>query len=142
MLRLTFRVFPTLWELYRADVEMEVFIVGIGARVSLRTARKLVDDGDQATGLVRRLARCEMLVRLGIPTILGDLVVMSIPELAVALPGCNAIVFAAGAGSLDRPATRTLIDGDGPGKLAAAATIVNVRRFVLVSVLPEAWRER
>ena len=34
------------------------------------------------------------------------------------------------------------VAGEGSPKLAAAAKIAGVRRFVLVSVFPEAWRER
>jgi uncharacterized protein YbjT (DUF2867 family) len=67
---------------------------------------------------------------------------MSIPELAAALRGSDAIVFTAGAGGRDGPEATTQVDGKGPVKLATAAKIAGVRRFILVSVFPEAWRER
>jgi hypothetical protein len=51
-------------------------------------------------------------------------------------------VFTAGAGGRNGRDATTLVDGEGPGKLAAAAEIAGVRRFLLVSVFPEAWRER
>lgn len=67
---------------------------------------------------------------------------MSIPELAAALSGSDAIVFTAGAGGTDGSEATGHVDGEGPPKMAAAAAIAGIRRFVLVSVFPEAWRER
>ncbi|WP_164133937.1 NAD(P)H-binding protein, partial [Stenotrophomonas maltophilia] len=62
--------------------------------------------------------------------------------LASAMRGCDAVVFSAGAGGRDSDAATTHVDGDGPAKVAAAAKLAGIRRFVLVSVFPEAWRER
>ena len=67
---------------------------------------------------------------------------MSVEDLADALRGSDAVVFTAGAGGSDGPEATTQIDGDGPAKLAAATKLAGVRRFILVSVFPEAWRER
>ncbi|TIW05883.1 MAG: NAD-dependent dehydratase, partial [Mesorhizobium sp.] len=78
----------------------------------------------------------------GIQTVRGDLVAMSVDDLAAAMRGCDAIVFSAGAGGTESDAATSQVDGDGPGKLAAAAKRAGVRRFLLVSVFPEAWRER
>jgi uncharacterized protein YbjT (DUF2867 family) len=36
----------------------------------------------------------------------------------------------------------TQVDGEGPPKVAAASKLAGVERFVLISVFPEAWRER
>jgi uncharacterized protein YbjT (DUF2867 family) len=67
---------------------------------------------------------------------------MSVDELAEALRGFDAVVFAAGAGGKNGPEATDQVDGDGPAKLAASAKLAGIRRFVLVSVFPEAWRER
>ena len=67
---------------------------------------------------------------------------MSVAELGQAMRGNDAIVFTAGAGGRDGPEATDRVDGEGPGKLAAAAELAGIRRFVLVSVFPEAWRER
>jgi uncharacterized protein YbjT (DUF2867 family) len=121
---------------------MKVFIIGIAGGVGRRVAEQLAVAGDEPTGLVRKPEQEEVLASRGIKTLLGDLVHMSIDQLAAAMRGCDAIVFSAGAGGKDSDEATTRIDGDGPGKLAAAAQRAGVRRFVLVSVFPEAWRER
>ena len=121
---------------------MKVFIIGIGGGVGLRLAQQLLASGHQVDGLVRDPAKAEDLAGRGISTTPGDLVAMSIPELADALRGSDALVFSAGAGGKDGPDATRQVDGEGPAKLAAAAGMAGVRRFVLVSVFPEAWRER
>lgn len=121
---------------------MKVFIIGIAGGVGRRVAEQLAGAGDQPGGLVRRPEQAEALASAGIRTVPGDLVAMSVDELAAVLRGYDAIVFSAGAGGKENDAATTRVDGDGPGKLAAAAKRAGVRRFVLVSVFPEAWRER
>lgn len=121
---------------------MKVFIIGIGGGVGRRVAERLADAGDEPTGLVRRPEQAEDLASGGIQTVSGDLVAMSIDELAEAMRGCDAVVFSAGAGGRDTDAATTHVDGDGPAKVAAAAKLADISRFILVSVFPEAWRER
>ena len=121
---------------------MKVFIVGIAGGVGRRLADQLVAQGDHVDGLVRSSAKGEALALLGITTMPGDLVAMTIEELAEALRGFDAIVFTAGAGGRGGRKATDHVDGEGPPKLAAAAKLAGIRRFVLVSVFPEAWRER
>lgn len=121
---------------------MRVFIIGIAGGVGRRVAEQLAGAGDQPGGLVRRPEQAEALASAGIRTAPGDLVALSVDELAALLRGYDAIVFSAGAGGKENDEATTRVDGDGPGKLAAAAKRAGVRRFLLVSVFPEAWRER
>jgi uncharacterized protein YbjT (DUF2867 family) len=118
---------------------MKVFIVGAGSGVGRRVAEQLVAAGHAPTGLVRQQRQLESLSSSGIEAVL---VAMSVGELADVMRGADAIVFSAGAGGKEDDDATTRIDGDGPGKLADAAALAGVRRFVLVSVFPEAWRER
>ena len=120
---------------------MKVFIVGMAGGVGRRVARMLAERRDEATGLVRRRAQVDALAGEGVSATLGDMLAMSVEELAEAMRGSEAVVFTAGAGGGGLEAT-TAIDGDGPGKLAQAAALAGIRRFLLVSVFPEAWRER
>jgi uncharacterized protein YbjT (DUF2867 family) len=53
----------------------------------------------------------------------------------------DVIVFAAGSNGGDRAVTKA-VDGEGVGKAITAAGLAGVERFVLVSVLPESWRDR
>jgi uncharacterized protein YbjT (DUF2867 family) len=121
---------------------MKVFIIGIAGGVGRRVAQQLMKLNHQVDGLVRRKEKGEQLTRRGIKTTIGDLVAMSEAELAQAFHGSDAIVFAAGADGGDSPEATTQVDGNGPPKIASAAEIAGVRRLILVSVFPEAWRER
>lgn len=121
---------------------MKVFVVGMAGGVGRRVAARLVAQGDQVGGLVRRSAQVEDLAAEGIVATLGDLVKLSSEELAELIRGYDAAVFTAGAGGEGGPETIDQIDGAGPGKLSKAAEIAGVSRIVLVSVFPEAWRER
>lgn len=121
---------------------MNVFIIGIGGGVGVRLARQLTARGDRVDGLIRNAAKRQELAAEGIATTPGDLVAMSVSELGQAMRGNDAIVFTAGAGGRDGPDATDLVDGEGPVKLAAAAELAGIRRFLLVSVFPEAWRER
>lgn len=121
---------------------MKVFIIGITGGVGRRLAQQLVAQGNQVGGLVRSSSKGETLARQGVSGTPGDLVAMSVEELADTVRGFDAIVFTAGAGGKDGPDATDQVDGDGPAKLADAASLAGIRRFVLVSVFPEAWRER
>jgi uncharacterized protein YbjT (DUF2867 family) len=121
---------------------MKLFIIGVAGGVGRLLAEKLIAAGDEPTGLVRREGQAQLLASSGIETTKGDLVEMSVEELAAAMRGCDAIVFSAGSGGKDSDEATTRVDGDGPGKLAEAAKVAGIRRFVLVSIFPEAWRDR
>jgi uncharacterized protein YbjT (DUF2867 family) len=121
---------------------MKVFIIGIGGGVGRRVAQQLIELGHQVDGFVRQPEKGADLAKTGISTTSGDIVKMSVTEIASVLRGSDAIVFSAGAGGRDGAEATTQVDGDGPPKLAAAAKEADVGRFVLVSVFPEAWRER
>ncbi|WP_340120173.1 NAD(P)-binding oxidoreductase [Pelagibius sp. 7325] len=121
---------------------MKVFIVGIAGGVGRRVATRLAEQGDDVGGLVRRSAQVADFATEGITATLGDIVKLSPEELAEMIRGYDATVFTAGAGGKGGPETIDQIDGAGPGKLAKAAKIAGVSRIVLVSVFPEAWRER
>ncbi len=126
----------------RKEIRMKVFIIGIGGGVGRRVAQQLMNLGHQVDGFVRNPKKGADLAKSGISSTVGDIVKMSVSEIASALSGSDAIVFSAGAGGPDSAEATKQVDGDGPLKLAAAAKEAKVERFVLVSVFPEAWRER
>lgn len=121
---------------------MRVFIVGATGGVGYRIAQRLRASGLAVTAIVRRPEQAESLARQGITPIVADVVVDSIETLADGMQGSDVVLFTAGAGGRDGPEATTAVDGDGPAKVAAAAKIAGVSRFYLVSVFPEAWRER
>lgn len=121
---------------------MKIFIIGIAGETGFRLARILRNAGDDVGGLYRRPEQANTLTGIGATGTMGDLVRMSISELADAMRGSDAIVFSAGAGEADNDALTEAVDGDGVSKAIAAAELAGIKRFLLVSVFPEAWRDR
>src|SRR3712207_3836685 len=66
---------------------------------------------------------------------------MPAESLASMLGGVDALVYSAGSNGGTRAVTDA-VDGEGVLKALEAARRARVTRFALVSVLPEAWRER
>ncbi|KOV77358.1 NAD-dependent dehydratase [Streptomyces sp. NRRL WC-3723] len=121
--------------------DVDVFIIGITGGIGDLLARKLRSRGDTVRGLVRRDEQQAALAAQGVQATVGDLAGMTVEELAAAFGGVDVIVFSAGSNGGSREVTKA-IDGDGVVKAIDAARLAGVERFVLVSVLPESWRER
>lgn len=121
---------------------MKVFIVGVAGGVGRLVAEKLVAAGQEVGGLVRGEKQQIELAEQNIKASVGDLTEMTEMDLALGMKGFDAIVFSAGAGGKDKDEMTTKVDGDGPQKIAAAAEVAGIKRFLLVSVFPEAWRDR
>ncbi|MFH9089760.1 NAD(P)H-binding protein [Streptomyces sp. NPDC017673] len=120
---------------------MDVFIIGITGGIGDALARRLRSRGDTVHGLVRRGDQQAALVAHGVRATVGDLAGMTVEELAAAFGDVDVIVFSAGSNGGSKEVTKA-IDGDGAVKAIDASRRAGVERFVLVSVLPEAWRER
>lgn len=120
---------------------MDIFIIGITGGVGRRLAQELRARGDAVRGLVRRRDQQAELATRGVDARIGDLASMAAEELAAAFGDVDAIVFSAGSNGGSEAVTRT-IDGDGLATAIEAARLAGGARFVSVSVLPEAWRER
>jgi len=120
---------------------VKVFILGISGAIGAQLADKLSAGGTEVHGLVRKPAQRADLAARGVETSLGKLSTMSAADLARAAAGSDAIVYTAGSNGGAREVTKA-IDGDGVAKALEAARLAGVGRFVLVSVLPESWRER
>ncbi len=121
---------------------MNVFLIGIAGGTGGRVARLLARRGDTVGGLYRRPEQLAGIRAAGATGVLGDVATISEPDLAAAIAGADAVVFAAGAGDQDDEARIDAVDDRGVSKLIAAAGLAGVARLVLVSVFPEAWRER
>lgn len=116
---------------------MKTFIIGAAGGVGTRLATKLVEAGDTATGVFRNPSHRDRVDEAGAEPVLGDLIADSVDELAAKMEGHDAVVFTAGAHGTGIEQT-TLIDGKGVEKVAEAALLAEVKRFVLVSAFPEA----
>lgn len=125
----------------REEHPVAVFIIGISGAVGGSLAGVLTGRGDVVSGLVRREDQRAALAARGIEAHVGDIGAMAADALALLLRGVDAVVYAAGSNGGSRAVTKA-VDGDGVVTALESARLARVPRFVLVSVLPEAWRER
>ena len=120
---------------------MRVFVAGISGAVGGLLARDLTGRGDVVSGLVRREDQRVDLARRDVEAHVGDIGATDPGRLASLLSGFDALVYTAGSNGGSRAVTDA-VDGDGVLTALDAARLAGVPRFALVSVLPEAWRER
>ncbi len=118
---------------------MRIFVIGAAGGVGRRLTAFLTESGDRVSGMHRRPEQASDIRAAGGSPVAGGLVADSVSELAGRVRGHDAIVFSAGAHGTGISQT-TAIDGDGLEKAARAAVEAGVRRFVLVSAMPEAGR--
>lgn len=112
---------------------MRVVIAGGHGQIALRLSRLLAARGDEVVGLIRNPDHAEDLTALGVDPAVLDLERAEVAEVAAALEGADAAVFAAGAGpgsGIDRKDT---VDRAAAALFAAAAERAGVRRFVQIS---------
>ena len=120
---------------------MKVFVIGISGAVGGLLAQDLTGRGDVVQGLVRLEDQRADLATRDIDVHVGEVGAMSAESLAAVLRGSDAVVYTAGSNGGSRAATDAA-DGEGILTALEGARLAGVRRFALVSVLPEAWRER
>jgi uncharacterized protein YbjT (DUF2867 family) len=108
-------------------------IAGGHGQVALQLERLLAGRGDEAVGLIRSADQAEDLQRVGAVPVLCDLEHTDTATVAGHLAGCDATVFAAGAGPGSGAARKETVDRDAAVLLADAASLSGVRRYLLVS---------
>ena len=120
---------------------MKVFIIGISGAVGGLLAKELTGRGDVVSGLVRREDQRADLASRNVAVHVGDIGAVTADALAAMLGEVDVIVYTAGSNGGSREVTDA-VDGEGVVTALEAARLAGVTRFALVSVLPEAWRER
>ncbi|MFE3073134.1 SDR family oxidoreductase [Streptomyces sp. NPDC059247] len=112
---------------------MRIVIAGGHGRIALRLERLLSAAGHEPVGLVRRPEQAEDLREAGAEPVVLDLESASVAEVAEALRGADAAVFAAGAGPGSGADRKDTVDRAAAVLFADAAERAGVRRFVVVS---------
>jgi uncharacterized protein YbjT (DUF2867 family) len=112
---------------------MDVAIAGAHGKVARRLARLLVERGDRVRGLIRKPEHAGDLRADGSEPVVCDLEVSGVEEVAAAIAGVDAVVFAAGAGPGSGAQRKLTVDRDGAIKLLEAAGAAGVERYVMVS---------
>lgn len=114
---------------------MHVVIAGGHGKIALILERLLSERGDSVTGLIRNPAQAADLEAAGASAAVVDLERASVAEVADAVRGADAVVFAAGAGPGSGAARKQTVDRDAAILLADAAEAAGVGRYVMVSAL-------
>jgi uncharacterized protein YbjT (DUF2867 family) len=112
---------------------VKVTIVGGHGKISLRLTRLLVSGGHDVVGLIRNPAHAVDVGAAGGTATVCDLERVEFGELAAAIEGSDAVVFAAGAGPGSGAERKLTVDRDGAVKLMRAATAAAVPRYLMVS---------
>jgi uncharacterized protein YbjT (DUF2867 family) len=113
---------------------MKVLVAGAHGKTARRLVRMLREDGHEVRGLVRREEQMPDVEADGAEPVLVDLEEEEV-EGAVgrAVEGCDAVIFAAGAGPGSGAARKETMDYGGAAKLVEAAEKHVVRRYLMLS---------
>jgi nucleoside-diphosphate-sugar epimerase len=112
---------------------MHVAIAGAHGKIAMLLTRRLAAGGDTVTGLIRNPDHAGDVRGAGADPVVRDLEQASPAEVAEAIGGADAAVFAAGAGPGSGSARKLTMDRDGAITFLEAATSAGVPRFVVVS---------
>jgi nucleoside-diphosphate-sugar epimerase len=114
---------------------MIVAIAGAHGKIARHLIAQLAQRGDRTIGLIRNPDHAAEVSAAGASPMVCDLERASVEEVAAALGGAEAAVFAAGAGPGSGPERKLTMDRDGAIKLLEAATVAGVHRFIIVSAV-------
>jgi nucleoside-diphosphate-sugar epimerase len=112
---------------------MRVLVAGAHGKTARRLVRMLAEDHD-VRGLVRKEEQMPDVEADGAEPVLCDLEEEEVEgRIGEAVEGCDAIIFAAGAGPGSGAARKETMDYGGAAKLVEAAEMHAVRRYLLLS---------
>lgn len=114
---------------------MEVAIAGGHGAVARHLGGQLAARGDSVRGIVRDPSHERDLQQIGVRPVLLDLEESSSDELAEAIDGVDAVVFAAGAGPGSGAARKESVDYEAAVKLRDAAGSRAIGRYVMISAM-------
>jgi uncharacterized protein YbjT (DUF2867 family) len=92
-----------------------------------------VARGVDVASLIRNPSHADDIRALGADPVICDLERASVPEIAEAIAGADAVVFAAGAGPGSGAERKLTMDRDGAIKLLEASASADVPRYVIIS---------
>jgi uncharacterized protein YbjT (DUF2867 family) len=113
---------------------MKVLIAGAHGKTARRLVRMLADGGHEVRGLVRKEEQMPDVAADGAEPVLVDLEEEEVEgDVGRAVEGCDAVIFAAGAGPGSGAARKETMDYGGAAKLVEAAERHGVRRYLMLS---------
>lgn len=114
---------------------MIVVIAGGHGQIAQHLERFLSDAGHEPVGLVRNPDHLSDLAKLGARGEVVDLEKATVDQLAAAVAGADAVVFAAGAGPGSTAGRKETVDRAAATLLADAAEQAGVTRYLMVSAM-------
>ena len=114
---------------------MIVVIAGGHGQIALHLERFLADAGHEPVGLVRNPDHLADLAKQGARGVVVDLEEATVDQLAAAVAGADAVVFAAGAGPGSGAGRKETVDRAAAALLADAAEQAQVTRYLMVSAM-------
>ena len=112
---------------------MKVAIAGGHGKIARLLEGLLVERGDAAVGLIRNPDHADDLREIGAEPVLCDLEQADSKEVAEAVAGADAVVFAAGAGPGSGVERKRTMDLGGALQLIEAAKANGISRYLIVS---------
>ncbi|MGY0694930.1 SDR family oxidoreductase [Virgibacillus sp. FSP13] len=120
---------------------MNVMLIGANGQIGHYLVDLLHDSNEHTVkAMVRKEEQARALKEKGVESVVADLE-GSVDEIAGAIKGCDAVIFAAGSGGSTGSDKTLLVDLDGAAKVVEAAEEQGVKRFVMVSALQAHNRE-
>jgi nucleoside-diphosphate-sugar epimerase len=114
---------------------VRVAIAGGHGKIAIRLTKRLVARGVTVLSLIRNPNQVDDIRALGAHPVVCDLERASAPEIATAITGTAAAVFAAGSGAGSGVERKLTMDRDGAIKLLAASASADVPRFLIISAV-------
>lgn len=114
---------------------MRIAIIGGHGQIALKTTVKLIEAGHEVVSVIRKPEQVAELEALGAQAQVCDIERSDSAALAAAVAGCDALVFAAGAGPGSTIEAKRSIDLGGSLKSIDAALELNINRFVQISFI-------
>lgn len=124
---------------------MKVLVVGANGQIGRHFVKMLADSEHHVPkAMIRKEEQISFFNSLGVESVLTSLE-GSVEEIAEAMEGCDAVVFAAGSGGGTGADKTLLIDLDGAAKTIEAAEQTGTERFLMISAINadkrEMWKE-
>jgi uncharacterized protein YbjT (DUF2867 family) len=112
-----------------------IAIAGGHGQIALRLTELLSRRGETVVGLIRNPDHAADVRARGGEPVVCDLETADVADIAAAIEGASAVVFAAGAGAGSGAERKLTMDRDGAIKLLQAAVQVGAPRYVIVSAV-------
>ena len=112
---------------------MRIVIAGGHGKIALLLSRQLANTGHEPVGIIRNVDQATDLRSAGAIPLVLDLEHSTIDDVAAALAGADAAIFAAGSGAGGGNDRKFSLDRDGAILLADAALEAGVTRLIVIS---------